>query len=505
MGTTSTPNLNLIKPNPFEEEDAWGPILNTNWDKVDVLGSVSAKAIAAVTPAADRLPYFTSGTAATVTALTSFARTILDDADAATARTTLGAAGLGANTFIGNQTIVGALLYNNGDSTNNYSISNAGASGAANAVLIFNQGGLGERMRIDASGNVGIGSSGTNRINFSYNSGTGVAKVGPNSTSGNTTFQLGTSNAGTYADRLTIDSSGNVGIGRTPVYKLDAAINSGGAARFATDSGTPANDAGVIMFTTSSATPASREAGVYIDGNGGDGTGADYAFFLHRGDNRAILGNQSAGTLEFQTSGTERMRVTSAGDVGIGTASPNEKFHIRSSGSVYARIQCDNAGAGAGLYFTNNTTNWLIGAGPVSGAGEFVFYDVTRSAERIRITINGGVAFGGATNYGTSGQVLQSNGDAPPSWTTPAAVTTANVLSATAGASAGAVGTYAFLKFITLTNANPGDTYNGSVLYYANANGTTPGNISPAGSWRLMGNTNNVGGAQSTSLWLRIS
>ena len=34
------------------------------------------------------------------------------------------------------------------------------------------------------------------------------------------------------------------------------------------------------------------------------------------------------------------------------------------------------------------------------------------------VTSNGGLAFGGTTNYGTSGQVLQSNGDAAPSWTT---------------------------------------------------------------------------------------
>ena len=37
MGTTSTTNLVLIKPNPFEEEDSWGPILNTNWDTVAAL------------------------------------------------------------------------------------------------------------------------------------------------------------------------------------------------------------------------------------------------------------------------------------------------------------------------------------------------------------------------------------------------------------------------------------------------------------------------------------
>jgi hypothetical protein len=43
-------------------------------------------------------------------------------------------------------------------------------------------------------------------------------------------------------------------------------------------------------------------------------------------------------------------------------------------------------------------------------------------AERVRITPNGGVAFGGGGNFGTSGQILRSNGDAPPTWVTPSSL-----------------------------------------------------------------------------------
>lgn len=100
-------------------------------------------------------------------------------------------------------------------------------------------------------------------------------------------------------------------------------------------------------------------------------------------------------------------------------------------------------------------------------------------------------------------------------------VTTANVLSATAGASVGAVGTYAFLLLNTNTDTDyaAGDTLAATNLRYAGTSSNTAGTTvntafsgTPSGTWRAMGyvqNISNSGGAaaqrQGASLWLRIS
>lgn len=64
------------------------PTTRVMWDEIGVF-QAAATALADVTPATDTVPYFTSSTAATTTSLTAFARTVLDDADAAAVRTTL--------------------------------------------------------------------------------------------------------------------------------------------------------------------------------------------------------------------------------------------------------------------------------------------------------------------------------------------------------------------------------------------------------------------------------
>jgi hypothetical protein len=51
MGTTPTNNYGLLKPNPFEEDDTWGSILNDNFDKIDTQMKANANEAAAVAAA----------------------------------------------------------------------------------------------------------------------------------------------------------------------------------------------------------------------------------------------------------------------------------------------------------------------------------------------------------------------------------------------------------------------------------------------------------------------
>jgi hypothetical protein len=61
-----------------------------------------------------------------------------------------------------------------------------------------------------------------------------------------------------------------------------------------------------------------------------------------------ISANQSAQSIAFETVGSERMRITDAGNVGIGTTSPNRKLYVVSS-------DWDNV-TGGGVIFENSNT-----------------------------------------------------------------------------------------------------------------------------------------------------
>ena len=120
------------------------------------------------------------------------------------------------------------------------------------------------------------------------------------------------------------------------------------------------------------------------------------------------------------------------------------------------------------------------------------------------VLTSAGITFGDATTQSTAA-------------TAAALVTTTNVLNATAGASVGAVGTYALLLDTTNSNTSlaAGSTIAGSALRYTNTSRDACQALSiinasgtPSGTWRLMGYGIRITGNYTDkymTLFLRIS
>ena len=422
--------------------------------------------------------------------------------------------------------------------------------------LTFTTGTTSERMRINSSGNVGIGTANpTQKLHIDGGTGNAIARLQGDATlrldfgtssdpdAGRVEY-LTTSNAmrlfTANTERMRIDSSGNVGIGSSsPVGKIHSVA---------------ANNQVAVMADGDVSDPLYPAFGFggQIGSNGGRGAG----MYL-----------PSDGTLAWSTAGSEAMRISSAGLVGISTSDPKSALEVKGTfgapatsgsaagfisrfsqtsgvgsldfgfGDPYSWIQSrrsddyatnfdlalqpngGNVGIGNSIpsSFNGNANNLVIGTG--SGSEGMTIYGGGESNIFFADGTAGSSAYVGRIEYShavdnmlfyvnnANAMTIDSSGNVGIGVSTPsnnhANANNLVVGNGTAGGIANYVGTgtgwYAFSR----ANANNSDAYDGGISYDGSRNlmfhtnaGTERARINSSGNL-LVGATVSGAGAQS--------
>ena len=238
-------------------------------------------------------------------------------------------------------------------------------------------------------------------------------------------LKIGTSSFSTT--RMTIDASGNVGIGTTSPGQM---FSVGASNQFQVNS---SGDIVKLKNLTYSWPSAHTANGVLTNDGSGNltWTAPNGTYWLLTGNSGTTAGTNYLGTsdnvdLVFKTNGSERYRVLSSGNVGIHTSGPDRILDVLDAsnpqlrltytdGSVYTDFQTTSSGylylnpSGTNVGFGTSTPSAIIGLVPNS-SGQTIQIERESNASNngSPFTILGGGAKSGSTNKNGGDLTLSS-------------------------------------------------------------------------------------------------
>ena len=340
---------------------------------------------------------------------------------------------------------MGGIWFSNSTDGNAYGIircrtdDNTGTSGKLE--FITGQSAVGNstdpRMLIESNGEIGINTtSPTNYLHVHGGSEAPITISGASTRTGiflqqpgtstvrgsvltlaDTTFRLGTAShyhVEMQADGKTcINTTGNnFGVGTDapeyPTHIQGSNVSSGGGSATVCiiDTGTAynsTNPGGGITFRGKYNSSGSTTNFATIQGVKANTTDGDYASDL------IFTTRANGGNL------TEAMRIDNANRVILNNGSPIKWGGSGSLGYIYSASNSDTViGSYDDLYLNSNWVRCFNGSNGSNGATEYARFSVSGNWITGPLGVNGV-----SSNYGSSGQVLTSNGNASPSWQTP--------------------------------------------------------------------------------------